>query len=359
MKARGAVRRTLAPSIRPARLLLALKTAIAAGLAWPVAQLLPGSVDEYSYYAPLGALISMMPTLMGSLKASLQTVVGLTIGIALSWLVVLSPLPGSVSVPLVVGAGVILGGLRGLGAGRDYVPIAALFVLVVGGTQADDYSIGYLVQMAVGMAIGITVNLVIVPPLRLKDSARQIETLRMRIADTLDGMAAAMSEPWPPEDEEWSEAAQSLDAEIQVSEAVVEDARESVRLNPRARRHPYDLQEDYDDLAAITRLGRDVHELGEIIGGAIWGEPMTIELPEPVRKPLGAALASCADLVRAWDHRENEQQAVTTVEAAIQRLHDIGRTLPAGEAPDGTLGTITFSLRRLLATVRNRVDAPR
>src|SRR5690554_5555365 len=197
MKAWGAIRRTVAPSIRPDRLLLALKTAIAAGLAWPAAQLLPGSVDEYSYYAPLGALISMMPTLMGSLKASLQTAIGLAIGIGLSWLVVLSPLPGWVSVPVVVGIGVILGGLRGLGAGRDYVPIAALFVLVVGGTHAEDYSVGYLVQMAVGMGIGVVVNLVIIPPLRVQDAAQQLETLRIQVADTLDGMASTMTGTWP------------------------------------------------------------------------------------------------------------------------------------------------------------------
>lgn len=358
VKAWGAMSPTLGPIVQPTRLLLALKTAIAAGLAWPVAQLLPGSVDEYSYYAPLGALVSMMPTLMGSLKSSLQTAVGLAIGIGLAWLVVLSPLPGAASVPLVVGIGVLLGGFRSLGAGRDYVPIAALFVLVVGGTQAEDYSVGYLVQMAVGMAIGITVNLVIVPPLRLKDSAREIQALRMRIADTLGDMADTMAESWPPADQEWAEAARTLNRDIELAEAVLEDARESVRLNPRARRHPYDLQEDYDDLAAITRLGRDVHELGEIIGGAIWGEPMMIELPEALRAPLGSALAASADLIRAWNRRENELQAVDAAEVALQLLHDRGRTLPTGEWPDGTLGTITFSLRRLVATVQGRLDPP-
>lgn len=356
MNAWGAIRRTVAPSIRPDRLLLALKTAIAAGLAWPAAQLLPGSVDEYSYYAPLGALISMMPTLMGSLKASLQTAVGLAVGIALSWLVVLSPLPGSVTVPVVVGIGVLLGGLRGLGAGRDYVPISALFVLVVGGTHAEDFSVGYLVQMAVGMAIGIIVNLVVVPPLRFKDSARQLEALRMRVADTLDGMARTMAEPWPSENQDWSEGAQSLDLDIEAARAAVEDARESNRLNPRARLHQHDLKRDYDDLAAITLLGRDVHDLCETIGGAIWGEPVPTELPESLREPLGSCLAAAAELVRAWNHGEGEAEALGAAEAALQRLHDHGRDLPSGDSPDGALGTITFSLRRLITTIRGRID---
>src|SRR5690554_1933340 len=356
MKAWGAIRRTVAPSIRPDRLLLALKTAIAAGLAWPAAQLLPGSVDEYSYYAPLGALISMMPTLMGSLRTSAQTAAGLALGIALSWLVVLSPMPGSVSVPLAVGIGVILGGLRGLGAGRDYVPIAALFVLVVGGTQAEDYSVGYLVQMAVGMGIGVIVNLVIVPPLRVKDSARQLETLRMRVADTLDGMAATMTAAWPPEDQEWFDSAQSLDADISAAGPVLEEASESRRMNPRARRHHDDLQRDYDDLTAITLLGRDVHDLRATIGGAIWGEPVPTELPESLREPVGTVLARSADAVRAWNAGEGEADALDAAEAALQHLRDRQRNQPPGASADGALGTITFSLRRLLATVRSRVD---
>ncbi|WP_206750362.1 hypothetical protein [Cryobacterium sp. TMT1-19] len=36
------------------------------------------------YYAPLGALLSMHPTLMRSLRSALQTLAGLAFGIALA-----------------------------------------------------------------------------------------------------------------------------------------------------------------------------------------------------------------------------------------------------------------------------------
>lgn len=45
------------------------------------------------------------------------------------------------------------------GAGREYVPMAALFVLIIGGADAEDYSLGYLIQMAVGLLV----NLVVAP----------------------------------------------------------------------------------------------------------------------------------------------------------------------------------------------------
>jgi hypothetical protein len=355
---RGVIRRTVAPSVRPARLLLALKTAIAAGLAWPVAQLIPGSVQEYSYYAPLGALISMMPTLMGSLRASLQTVLGLGIGIALAWAVLASPLPGTASVPLAVGLGVLLGGLRGLGAGRDYVPIAALFVLVIGGAQADEYSLGYVVQMGVGMLIGVTVNLVIVPPLRFRESANEIIGLRRDIADNLDGMASALVEDWPPEHRDWFDGVRTLESSIRAAEPIIDEARESRRGNPRARWHEYDLQEDYDDLAALGVLGRHARELGETVSAAIWSDPVPLTLPEQLREPLGAALSRTADLVRAWDERVGAAEALQNAEAAVEHLDALERELPPADPSHAVVGSTTFTLRRMLAVIQERITRP-
>lgn len=355
---RRAIHRTVAPSIRPARLLLALKTAIAAGLAWPIAQLLPGAVDDYSYYAPFGALISMMPTLMGSLRASLQTVLGLGIGIALAWAVLTSPLPSAASVPLAVGLGVLLGGLRGLGAGRDYVPIAALFVLVIGGPQADEYSLGYVVQTGVGMVIGVIVNLLIVPPLGYRQSANEIIGLRRDIAENLDGMASALVEDWPPEHQDWLDGVKALESSVRAAEPVIEEARESRRGNPRARWHKYDLQEDYDDLAALGALGRHARELGEIVSGAIWSDPLPLSLPEELREPLGAALSRTADLVRAWDERVGGAEALQSADAAVEHLDLLQADMPSADPSHAVLANSTFTLRRMLATIQARITPP-
>src|SRR5690606_29756051 len=66
------------------RLLLSVKTAVAVGIAWVVAPLVPGVADDYPYYAPLGALISMSPTLMSSVRRGAETLAGLAIGILLA-----------------------------------------------------------------------------------------------------------------------------------------------------------------------------------------------------------------------------------------------------------------------------------
>lgn len=349
-----AVRRAVDPSIQPTRLLLALKAAIAAGLAWPAAQLLPGSVDEYSYYAPLGALISMMPTLMGSLRASLQTTIGLALGIGLAWAVLETPLPATFSVPVAVGIGVILGGLRGLGAGRDYVPIAALFVLIIGGsTQPGDYSLGYLVQMGVGMAIGVLVNFLIVPPLYLRDAAAEIGALRKAVASTLAEIAVALAEPSITDRDDWLRRTSSLEDAIRLAEPVIEDASESRRANPRARWHSYDMQEDFDDLRALARLASHTRDLGEAVSGLLWSEPVPTSLPDDLRQPVRDAIDRLADLVVAWDSSDGEEEALDSAEAALGKLEDRRQQAATGSGDAG--GAVTFTLRRMVLLVRGRL----
>ena len=134
---RTGIVRALHDAVRPARLLLVAKTALAVGLAWTLAPHMPGVTDEYPYYAPLGALVSMYPTLMGSVRSGLQTLLGLATGIALAAIVVLTVGPTWWTIPAVVGIGVLVSGTGWFGAGREYVPMAALFVLIIGGQNAD------------------------------------------------------------------------------------------------------------------------------------------------------------------------------------------------------------------------------
>ena len=124
-------------TIRGARILLALKTSLAVALSWVVAQRMPGVIDDYPYYAPLGAISAMYPTVLGSVRAGLQTVAGIALGIMLAAGVLLVGDPNLVTVSVAVGVGVLLAGIRRLGAGAEYVPVGALFVLIVGGQDAE------------------------------------------------------------------------------------------------------------------------------------------------------------------------------------------------------------------------------
>ena len=179
---RSYLARTLREAVRPARLLLVAKTALAVGLAWTIAPHMPGVTDEYPYYAPLGALVSMYPTLMGSMRSSLQTLFGLATGIGLAALIVLTVGPTWWTIPLVVGLGVLVSGTSWFGVGKEYDTMAALFVLIIGGQNSDDYSLGYLAQMGVGIVIGLVVNLLFAPAPLIGSAEARVEEFRRQLA---------------------------------------------------------------------------------------------------------------------------------------------------------------------------------
>lgn len=174
------------------RLILAVKTAAAAAIAWYFAPWVPFADAEYSYYAPLGVLVSMYPTLADSARASAQAVLGLALGIGgglLGILLVTSGVAEVIALAAVVGVSVALGGIRALGAGRDWIAIAALFVLLVGAADPDGFSSSYLLTMGFGVVVGLVTNLMIVPPLYLSQASSRLSELRDAASASLDRIA--------------------------------------------------------------------------------------------------------------------------------------------------------------------------
>ncbi|MCU1546728.1 MAG: hypothetical protein JWP30_1828 [Homoserinimonas sp.] len=351
------LRQAVVPAFTPSRILIALKTAIAAVSAWLLGAHLPGALDEYAYYAPLGALISMTPTLMGSLRSSVQTVVGLALGIGLAWAVNALNVPAIVGVLIAVGAGVLIAGFRSLGPGREYVPIAALFVLIVGGPQAEDYSLGYLAQMGVGMLVGVLINVLVVPPLYFTSSSREITRLRTAIVTTVTDIADALEESWPPKNVAWQRQMSSLSTMVLDAQPIVDEAQESRKINPRAKRRDYDVQEDADDLDALGRLTRHTLDLGEAISGAIWFDPVKTAIPAELCSPLSAALRRMGDLVRAWENRDQEENAAAAAEKALAKLSE--KFDQHRGVPSSAVGAVIFDLRRMLTIVQSRLRSRR
>ena len=91
-----------------------------------------------------------------------------------------------------MGLGVLLAGLPRIGSGRDWIPTAALLVLLVGGSNPDDFSFGYLIQMGVGVAVGIAVNFLVFPPLHFNAAALSLAELRLALGKQSADMGAAL-----------------------------------------------------------------------------------------------------------------------------------------------------------------------
>ncbi|MDQ0821074.1 uncharacterized membrane protein YgaE (UPF0421/DUF939 family) [Arthrobacter sp. V4I6] len=336
------------------RLQLAMKAALAAGIAFFIAPFMPGSAADYPYYAPLGALVAMYENVSGSMRQGVQTLVGLALGIGLAFMLFSLGEPSPVTVAIVMGLGVILAGLPRIGSGSDWIPTAALLVLLVGGHDPDRFSFGYLVQMGAGVTVGVVVNLLVFPPLHFKAAALSIAELRLALARQLGDMATALKENWPPEHEDWSRRSDALAASARSVRLAVEKADASRRANPRRRLHPRDMDQDYRNLRDLERVTFHVQDVTQVLSDVIWAEDMPFVVPDEYTDPLSAAMSAVGDVLCSTEEESPERQGelAGTAEAAVDELsRRIGAGSPATDEPSAA-ESILLSLHRMLRVVR-------
>lgn len=348
----------LKAGVRHPELLLAAKAALAVGIAWSIAPYLPGVANDYPYYAPLGALVSMAPTLMGSVKNGLQTVAGLAIGVLLAGAVIVFSEPNVFTISLVVGIGFLISGSHWITTAREFVPVTSLFVLIVGGPNADSYSIGYLVQVCLGISVGLAVNLLILPPLRHTAAEQELSRFRTTLARHFRDISEALTESWPPEHEAWATRGDTLSRMASEVRAAVMHADECRKGNPRALIHHRDLQVDYDDVAALETVSFHVRNLTDVLAGAVWGDPLPVEVPAELRPPLGAAIGSVARILDEWDSGTGVlAPARDEAEAELQSLRaELERQRHSGAETISAAAAIDMDLRRILAALRPSVE---
>ncbi|GAB3285100.1 hypothetical protein GCM10027449_29750 [Sinomonas notoginsengisoli] len=338
------------------RLVLAVKTALAAGVAWAAAHLLPGPVAQYPYYAPLGALVSMYPTVADSLRNGLQSLLGLAIGIGVALFVGGFTGTTALGVAVVVGVGVLVGGFPRMGTAREWVPLAALFVLVAGPDSRDDFSLAYLVQMGLGVCIGFAVNWLVFPPLRTGAITPAFARLRNVLADQLEDMAIAVTEEWPPDHQEWSTREGHLAETAASLRRSVEQAELSARANPRRLRHRRDLAVDLADLRALERATFQVQDITDILASVIWEERAGTTVPAELTPELANALTSMAEALRRWDGTESPAVPLDQVQESIDALNGSYHQMAAREMSVTATAGIVLALSRIARIIRARLN---
>lgn len=76
--------------------------------------------------------------------------------------------------------------------------MAALFVLVLGDSNAEGFSFAYVLQMAMGVAVGFAVNWLVFPPLHLEGIDPATAGHQRALSQQLKDMARAMEESRRP-----------------------------------------------------------------------------------------------------------------------------------------------------------------
>ncbi|GAA1319080.1 aromatic acid exporter family protein [Leucobacter albus] len=227
---------------RPPALQLA-KAGGAAVLSWFVCLLVfPGSLPMFGAIA---ALIVVQESVDQSLTKGIERVVGVLFGVSValgagalfgtnSWLFI-----AAILVSMAVGWL-----LRMSATSTNQIAITAMLMIALGGSEIG-YGVERLVETAIGAAIGVAVNAAIAAPVRTNVTHTQITSLTVNAARALDRLADTLDEP---RDDAWLEGmldeARELHAERAQVHASLRSARESLRLNPRGRRHMRQLLED-------------------------------------------------------------------------------------------------------------------
>ena len=311
-------------SINTSRLLLALKAGLACALAYLVAPFMPGVVAQYPYYAPLGALVVMYPSLTGSLRMAGQTLLGLGIGMVLALLVQLTPWATLVTMFLAIAVGVILAGFRWFGAGADYIPITALFVLIVGGPNADQYSLGYIVQMATGAAIGLLVNYLVAQPVDFRSASLELRRIERLLVFYLRDVAMEVRTPGSTSRTDWLEVNNQLAAVAAEVRGVVQESASSAKGNPRMM-----LPNNKGQDPGLARMIRVEHvsfymrDLTDVLRRLFAADGSHMVVPAGVSRELERTLRAVAEVMRVAWHVDTESfSTMTTVLSTVPLAPD-------------------------------------
>ena len=132
-----------------------VRAALAAALAWQAAVLLPPALAQYAYYAPLGAVIAVHPTVADSAAAAWRTVLAILLGFGLAVAVqeVTTPIPGALTIALIVALAIGVEQWRVLREHASWVSFAAVLMLTVGTADPARYAVGYAGLTLLGAAM--------------------------------------------------------------------------------------------------------------------------------------------------------------------------------------------------------------
>lgn len=232
-------------SIRAARrspLLQVVKSAAATIAAWLIAGwIFPAQLPVF---AAIAALLVVQPSVNQSLSKALErsigVIAGVVIALALGWLL---GSPGWIVLLAVVVAMLAAWLFRASPGTGNQVAISAMLVLALG-SSSPEYALARIVETLIGVAIGIVVNALIVPPVLTAPARRDIGLLGRELAASLDRLAAALPEPQSPQ------RLQELMVEVRLlrpmkdaAEASIAAGEESLTLNPRRSNHRDQLRE--------------------------------------------------------------------------------------------------------------------
>jgi fusaric acid resistance family protein len=189
--------------------------------------------DPRPVLAPLTALLVVQVTLVGTVADSLRRILSVIAGVAVA--VGFSAFVGFSwwSLALIIAVSLLVGQFLRLGAHQLEVPISAMLVLAVGGSETA--ATDRISATIVGAAVGLAVNVVFPPAIQSQSAGAAVDEYATEVAALLEQVAEAMPGPVTREQmNSWLDEARYLTYQVPRLEAVLDELDASRRLNRRA-----------------------------------------------------------------------------------------------------------------------------
>lgn len=209
-----------------------VKTVVAAVVAWVVA----AEVFDLPqpFLAPWGALLVVHATVYRSFWTGAKQITATVVGVLLAWVTgnTLGLDPSALAMMLL--AALLIGQVGWLRDEATTAAATALIVLTTGFSDENHVLIGRLFDTAIGVGVGVFINALVWPPFSDLTAARAVEGVGKRVGDLLAAIAEECRDECTQERvEDWVVRTQELDERVDEAWALVRQARESGRLNPR------------------------------------------------------------------------------------------------------------------------------
>ncbi len=208
----------------------------AATAAYVVADVLleKGSLhDSRPILATLTALLIVQVTLVGTVSDTLKRIASVMAGVSVAIVFSSFAAFNVVTLTVLIAASLTVGQILRLGPHLLEVPISAMLVLNLGGSETA--AGGRIVETIIGAAVGLLVNLVFPPQLQKQSVGAAIEHFALELGELLDAVADEIVDELRPERaEQWLADARQLSASVADLDRRLAEGEQSRRLNPRA-----------------------------------------------------------------------------------------------------------------------------
>ncbi|MUL41766.1 hypothetical protein FZ103_11365 [Streptomonospora sp. PA3] len=258
------------PGPERAMLLFILKGTVAATIAWLIAEYVLKS--QSPAFAPFAAVVMVQITISESFLRSLRFALAASVGVCLEGLLGFWLNPHVWTFAVVAFLALVLGQWRRLGPQGHLVPTSAFFaysVFVMPTAAGDRFMLLGQLVVLLGCAVGIAVNVALLPPLRLRDARYALDNMVYTLRDLLGDISAVLREraPDPGETQDFWQRGRRLEALSNQARDTIYEAETSLRWNPRRlllRRLPPIIA--YDALVHhMARIGEGMRSVTDIM----------------------------------------------------------------------------------------------